>query len=288
MAITICRDCGKIISTNAEMCANCGAPYTKYAPLDEYQYVTAHLDEFDFTERIRLEERMEELAKDDKVKELIETQKLEVLRIQEERIKKAKEEKEILKAKGRKRDMLWLSCSILICFVIFVLLLYNECSSGNRSSKFDDAYYDSIRVEDSISDALKEVQLNEKKEKKAQLIKSSIRITSAYTSNPNSAGGVDVRLYYKNLSSKTIKYFSFEAVPYNAVGDIVECTIRHSAIVRCKDTGPVKPGKSSGGTWSCMWYNYSIKKMVLTEVDIEYMDGSTLHIDRDEIPLIWK
>lgn len=124
----------------------------------------------------------------------------------------------------------------------------------------------------------------------ALAVRKSIRIISYYTSSPNSAGGVDAHFRYTNLNDKTIKYLTWEAYPINAVGDAVTCSIRDRSSFHGQDTGPVKKGQSGGvgGYWECAWYNYQIKKMILTGVKIEYMDGSTLEISGDDLYLIGK
>lgn len=99
-------------------------------------------------------------------------------------------------------------------------------------------------------------------------------------------GGCDATVYYKNLSNKTIKYFYWEGVCKNAVGDAVECEIRGSEKFGGKDTGPVRPGKASGGVWDCIIYNYSARKLVITSVDITYTGGSSIHISENEMKYI--
>lgn len=118
------------------------------------------------------------------------------------------------------------------------------------------------------------------------LLRHTIHINKARISSPNSAGGVDAYFNYKNVSNKTIKYLYWSGYPINRVGDPVECEIRGRSEARGKDTGPIKPGRSSDGYWDCMWYNYSAKKLVLTGVDIEYMDGSTIHISQNELKYV--
>lgn len=117
-------------------------------------------------------------------------------------------------------------------------------------------------------------------------VKKTIKIKSAYLGRPNSASGVDAYFYYKNMSDKTIKYLVWEGYPMNAVGDRVSCEIRGYRDFRGQDTGPIKPGKSSGGCWGCAWYNSTAKKLVLTGIDIEYMDGTTFSIKENEIEYI--
>ena len=119
-------------------------------------------------------------------------------------------------------------------------------------------------------------------------VKHSVKILKAYLSSPNSAGGVDAHLVWKNVSKKTIKYLTWSGYPVNAVGDAVACEIRGRSESGGKVTGPIKPGTTYGYGyyWECLWYNYSAKKLVLTGINIEYMDGSTMRINKNELKYI--
>jgi hypothetical protein len=101
-----------------------------------------------------------------------------------------------------------------------------------------------------------------------------IVITNAYTSLPNSAGGVDVTLYSKNLSAKPIKYINYTVQPYNAVSDIQYGEIRRRSSAKLEDTGPIAPMAFTGGNWSNVWYNPTIRCMRVTRVHVDFMDGS--------------
>jgi hypothetical protein len=131
--------------------------------------------------------------------------------------------------------------------------------------------FDQKKLEDSIKQAAE-------KEKTSALLRESIKVQKYYTDSPNSAGGVDVNIVWKNLSKKTVKYARFTVVPYNAVGDIVASEIGGETSKVVKATGPVESGKVDGyGTvWSCLWYNHQIKYMKITGIEIEYMDGSII------------
>ena len=171
-----------------------------------------------------------------------------------------------------------------ILVVSMVLSLFASCTQSNNRNVNDpwvnerDQRQDSIeRAEDSI-----------RQEERINLLKNSVKITKAWLSNPNSAGGVDANVYYKNLSDKTIKYFDWTGYPINAVGDRVGCEIRGYGEYRGRDTGPVKPKHTNGGCWDCAWYNNTARKLVLTGIEITYMDGSSLTIQDDEISYVWK
>jgi hypothetical protein len=124
-------------------------------------------------------------------------------------------------------------------------------------------------------------QLKTKKEK----LRKIIRIKKFYSTKANSAGGVDFNIIWQNRSNKTIKYATFKVEPYNAVGDIVNCTIRNTSTFSGKVTGPIKSNKWNGyGTvWTNAWYNNTIKKIEITGVYIDYTDGSTEFINNGKI-----
>lgn len=177
-----------------------------------------------------------------------------------------------------------------IDFFVGTSIQSDDISKMNFSTRFSvfDSLYKAI-VEPEKDSYIKRIAQNkEYAEMHKKMIKNSIRITSYYLKSPNSAAGVDAVLYYKNLSKKSIKYFYWSGYPINNVGDAVTCDIRDYSNFTGKDTGPVNPGRTGGGVWSCAWYNWEAKKLILTSVDIEYMDGSRLTIDGDDLYLIGK
>jgi len=99
-------------------------------------------------------------------------------------------------------------------------------------------------------------------------------ITAALVGRPNSVGGVDVYLDILNLSSKTIKYLKYRVVPFNAVGDSQRGSIRRYSTAKLNDTGPYAPMSRIPGRWGTVWYNNTIRCIVVTRVEITYMDGS--------------
>lgn len=123
--------------------------------------------------------------------------------------------------------------------------------------------------------------------RKNEIEKSSkdiITMFRAETSKPNSAGGVDVSFAWSNQSFKEIKYIIFEAVPINNVGDIVKCTVREESTFRGKGTGPYKRKSEYEETsFENAWYNNSIKSVKLQQIDIEYMDGTTVTLTKDDL-----
>ena len=176
-------------------------------------------------------------------------------------------------------------CLILIVYFISLLISNrNGDSREKRIARNHTEAVDSLQfIQDSISNARAD---SIRKTNRIDLLRHSVRITKARLSAPNSAAGVDAIIYYKNLSNKTIKYFCWDGYAKNAVGDIVENEIGGRISLAGKDTGPVKHGKTGGGYWSCIIYNWTARKLVITGVTIEYMDGTELKISEDEIKYI--
>lgn len=99
----------------------------------------------------------------------------------------------------------------------------------------------------------------------------------------NSAGGVDVRGTFKNTRPNDIKYVSLLFVPYNAVNDPVECTVRNRSEARLKITGPIKPYQSRNFYGETLWYSWSISSVKFIGAEIQYMDGTEDIVSLDEI-----
>jgi hypothetical protein len=107
----------------------------------------------------------------------------------------------------------------------------------------------------------------------------SIQIIKKYTSEPNSAGGVDLNIIWKNKSKRTVKYARFEVSAINAVNDEVYSEISvYDSPIYVKVTGPIKPNQTEGYDtyWDCVWYNSTIQKCKIRSVELEYMDGSKI------------
>jgi hypothetical protein len=149
---------------------------------------------------------------------------------------------------------------------------------GKKAEKI---IYEKEKKEKAEKDLKELKQLKNKQEKFREII----RIKKFYSTKPNSSGGVDFNIIWQNRSNKTIKYATFKVEPYNAVGDIVNCTIRNTSTFSGKVTGPIKDNKWNGyGTvWSNAWYNNTIKKIEITAVYIDYTDSSTEFINNGNI-----
>lgn len=168
----------------------------------------------------------------------------------------------------------------LLLFIMCIALLPNS-TDGNQTTSYK-------TESTSNNEANKERLDSLKRAKRIDLLKNTIKIKKVYLSSPNSAGGVDAHLIWKNVSNKTIKYLIWSGYPINAVGDPVSCEVRGTLESGGKFTGPIKPGTTYGYDiyWDCLWYNYSAKKLVLTGIYIEYMDGSSININKDELKYV--
>ena len=103
----------------------------------------------------------------------------------------------------------------------------------------------------------------------------------------NSAGGAEVHFSWVNNSDKQIKYITFGISFYNGVGDLIKPDYDREAINYCSDTGPFSKGKGTGSNW--YWgpfYSWDIKSVKLVSVRIEYMDGSTRNLTKDEVEYV--
>ncbi len=184
---------------------------------------------------------------------------------------------------------------ISLIIFLFCICILKDCSDNNQTTSYQTESTPNSEADKERLDSLAAINAAEnkrldslKRAKRIDLLKNTIKIKKAYLSSPNSAGGVDAHLVWKNVSNKTIKYLNWRGYPINAVGDPVSCEARGTIEGGGKVTGPIKPGSTYGyGTyWDCLWYNYSAKKLVLTEIYIEYMDGSSININKNELKYV--
>lgn len=172
---------------------------------------------------------------------------------------------------------------IVCCSLLMVLCAACGPSKQELAEKArqDSLVQDSIKKAEILAQVKKEMA-----EEHLEAVKKSIKITKAYLGSPNSVGGVEAYFYFKNISGRTIKYVRWYGKALNAVGDTVLCEVRHESLFGGKKTGPIKPGVTSGGCWDAL-YNSTAKTLVITAVDIDFMDDdNTLYIDGDELQYI--
>ena len=116
----------------------------------------------------------------------------------------------------------------------------------------------------------------------------NVVITGVYPTAPNSADGVDIKIGYINTqNSQTLKYFIFEVVPFNRVGDVVVDTIRSRSSARLRATGPFSAnGQERWSTWPTVFYNRSLSCIELRSITLVYADDSIVVIDGDDVDLV--
>lgn len=119
-------------------------------------------------------------------------------------------------------------------------------------------------------------------------VKNSIQLTSYYLHTPNSAGGCDMTIKFRNISNKNIKYVVFNCKYYNAVDDVVYCDIRDYSVFSGQVTGPIKYNGTNWDCyhWDCPIYNWSARKMEIIDIEIDYMDGTELNISNEEMKYV--
>jgi len=125
---------------------------------------------------------------------------------------------------------------------------------------------------------------------RARDVGSPILIFNYYTRLPNSAGGVSCIFEFMNVSDKRIKYVYFTVVPYNAVDDIVTCTISRASSVTLEQTGYIAPFAnnyekfpSSFAGWENVWYNYNIRYMKINRIEVVFEDNSRKTLSGNDI-----
>lgn len=120
------------------------------------------------------------------------------------------------------------------------------------------------------------------KQKEVIIMSSSIEV-GLVVATMNRVNGAGVRHLYFNATDKEIKYLTFVYMPYNQVGDQVQCTISKKSEVSCKITGPIKSYVYDIVTWEALWYNPTATSVKLVRIYVEYMDGTDEIIDGADI-----
>jgi hypothetical protein len=179
-----------------------------------------------------------------------------------------------------KKENIIIGSLILLCVILYSFSF--KKNNQNRENKYEkrqlqlQEYARLQTIKDSIfQDSI------QRHENLVKCMKDSIQIIRVNTSEPNSAGGVDVDIVWKNKTKNTIKYITFKVRPYNSVGDIVGCEVRGFRTDGLNVTGPIKSGTTYGYNkyWSNVWYNHTIKKGELIGYDITYMNGEEICVD---------
>jgi len=163
---------------------------------------------------------------------------------------------------------------------------------GSKEANEAEGYVSQAQAEEAAILAKQKAEAQRQKElaerSSVDKARSIIRVSRVFTDNPNSAGGVDFHVIWQNTTVKTIKYIVFTVVPYNSVNDAVMCTIRHESEYRGQVTGPIAPGQWYGKNyqWECAWYNNTIVRAELKQIDIQYMDGTTEQLSGQDVKYV--
>jgi hypothetical protein len=138
---------------------------------------------------------------------------------------------------------------------------------------------------DNIIKKNKALQFQTNKENELKNIGSPIFIIRSRIIGPNSAGGVNVGVFFRNISEKKIKYIYFTIVPYNRVGDIVRCTISGRSSVRLEKVGFISPDEYSKDyeVWANVWYNHNVSSIKITNIEIIFEDDSKQELKNNMI-----
>lgn len=179
--------------------------------------------------------------------------------------------------------------------VLFCMLIYSFLGIASKikiphQSNISPKEPGNCFVDSAIKDTMQERIVREIKEEAKQKEKEKltyIKFTAAYLGKPNSAGGCDAHFSFKNTSKNTIKYLYIQYEIYNAVDDIVSDRFGRDDM-ELQYTGPLKPGRSDSGIWDCIIYDYSAKRLVITGLTIEYMDGMKIQYNSEEAKALIK
>jgi hypothetical protein len=95
-----------------------------------------------------------------------------------------------------------------------------------------------------------------------------------FVAGPDQVGHIGAQISLRNIAGKPIKYATVYLAPYNAVGDVVSCTVQNHSVYGIEITGPIVAGDKWEGYCEDMWYNYSIVDAKIDRVHCIYMDGT--------------
>lgn len=100
-------------------------------------------------------------------------------------------------------------------------------------------------------------------------------------------GGVEITRKIKNNTDKVIKYITLEWKCYNAVDDVIYDEFTGKSTQKLRWTGPFESGMTTNLT-ATGFYNGTFSNAVLTEIQIEFMDGQIVNITSEEYMDIFK
>lgn len=92
---------------------------------------------------------------------------------------------------------------------------------------------------------------------------------------PSSVSGYKIYIDFEVLTQKTIKYLNAQVEFFNRVGDKISDTVRHNDEFSLTHTGPYNYGFRSNETVPFTVYLNALGCVYLTEIKIDYMDGTS-------------
>jgi len=118
-------------------------------------------------------------------------------------------------------------------------------------------------------------------------LRETLRISGYASSTQNTADGISITIDFTNTHpSKTIKYIDFTGVLVNAVGDVVQDTVRRSSKFEIRFTGPLPPGEKNfkeQREWGLLYSDTAVLCQILS-ANIEYMeDPAIVRLDEDDL-----
>lgn len=112
---------------------------------------------------------------------------------------------------------------------------------------------------------------------------STIEVGRVWRNIQEITDAVDISHKYYNAGDKTIKYITFGYVAYNSVNDIVACRANGKTEASGRLTGPIPPKHEGSVTWENMWFNPTVSTVKVSEIYVQYMDGTEELIDVQDI-----
>ncbi len=177
----------------------------------------------------------------------------------------------------------------ILLLVLPAIIILSACERFENRVKKNKAFDDSIEKVNwnhSMSEFKKYCDSIEKAdEKNPDQLKKSIQIIKYSTSIPHSNGGVDANIVWKNTSGKVVAFAAFEVYPYNAFDVIVKGEKVWGAGRYLFERGPIYSylTKQKDANWSNVWHNRTIRKMRITGIELDYIDGTIIKTEDSSI-----
>lgn len=103
---------------------------------------------------------------------------------------------------------------------------------------------------------------------------------SEYTS------GTSVKVEVYNPTKKTIKYLYFTFLGLNAVKDKIVDSRKGTSSIQTRAIGPIEPGQTGSYNWEYVWFTDLVATARITQIKVQYMDGTTKVIAAPGIPIL--